>query len=87
MGSALIQTTLFWVFTLDFWIRSDYLHTLNNYDYLTDLYSMPISQTSDLKNEGFWFFLWSQNRSNVCFIIQHSKEKQFKKTHKNENDS
>ena len=29
------------------------VHTLNNYDYLTDLYSVPISQTFDLKNEGF----------------------------------
>ena len=48
---------------------------------------MPISQTFDLKNEGFDFSCEVKIDLMFVFIIQHSKEKQFKKTHKNENDS
>ena len=34
-------------------LKLDYPPTLNDSDYLIDLYSMPISQNFDLKTEGY----------------------------------
>ena len=79
MGSAFIQTTLFWVFTLDYWLKLDHLPKPNNHNYLINSYSMPISQTFDLKKDSIFFGSWSQNRFSDCFMIQHLKEKQFKR--------
>ena len=53
MGPTAIQRTLFGVFTLDNSLKLDYPPTLNNSDYIIDLYSMPISQNFDLKTEGY----------------------------------
>ena len=47
----------------------------NNHNYLIN--SMPISQTFDIKKEGFQFFgSSSQNRFIDCFMILHSKSRE-----------
>ena len=51
----------------------------NNHNYLINSYSMPISQIFDLKKDSIFFGSWSQNRFSDCFMIQHLKEKQFKR--------
>ena len=51
-GPSAIQRTLFGIFTLDNSLKLDYPPTLDNSDYIIDLYSMPISQNFDLKIEG-----------------------------------
>ena len=66
MGSAFFQTTLFWVFTLDYWLKSDYLPTPNNHNYLIN--SMPISQTFVLKKRVH-FFLLLKSKVKICLLF------------------
>ena len=79
MGSAFIQTTLFWVFAINHSSKLEYLPIPNNHNFVTDL---PISQN------GFSVYFVFQNLEKnqiqmvhelkiclicACYVIQHSK--------------
>ncbi len=81
MGSAFFQTTLFWVFTLDYRLKLDYLPKPNNYNYLINSY-LNANQSNfwSEKKKGFNFLgSWSQKWKCVCFLITNLEKEQFEK--------
>ena len=72
MGSALFQTTLFWAFSLDYWLKWDYLPTPNNYDYLINSYLNAYQS----KRKVSIFGSWSQKWKCACFLIPNLEKEQ-----------
>ena len=75
MGSAFFQTTLFWVFTLNYWLKLDYLSTPNNLrrhgkDSIKSKWICFLiqNQEKNLFENTHSNGSWSENTSSLCLF-------------------